>query len=315
MIIILSTSDNFHANLVQIRLEERGVDFVRVNSDQIPIDKCFFSSERGNNIIISGINICLSDVSGVFVHHPRIIVSDDVGANLLDRNLFRSSWLNFLTWIEYFIPSVKWVNSLSGIRSSSTVFTQLSLAKKNGFRVPRTCFTNNLSELKTFFGNSENVVLKTGPLRGIFMPGKRILANVISLEDIDEEIISKSPCLFQEYVDKSFELRVHLVDGKIFSCKIDSQLSENKKTRVDWRNYSISDTPHTPFELDTLSLKKIKSITKALDLRFGIFDFVVTKKQDLVFLECNSQGYWSWIEDLTGLKITNAVVDSLINVH
>ena len=314
MIIILSTSDNFHANLVQGKLESHGLDFLRVNSDQIPIDKCFFSNEGFGSLDIYGRNINLSDISGVFVHHPRIIVSNAIGTDSLDRALFRSSWVNFLNWIECFIPCIKWVNSLSKIRLSSSVFNQLDLAKRVGFEVPRTCFSNDLLKIKTFFGNNIDVILKTGPLQGLFMPGKRILANIVSLKNIDEDIISKSPCLFQEYIDKSFELRVHLVDDKIFSCKIDSQFSENKKTRVDWRNYSISDTPHTPFELDDISSGRIKDIAKALGLRLGIFDFIVTKNQKLIFLECNSQGYWSWIEDLTGLKITDAVVDSLVKV-
>ncbi|MBU1557441.1 hypothetical protein KKC45_00565, partial [Patescibacteria group bacterium] len=137
MILILSTSDNFHTNLIQNKLENRGLDFLRVNSDCLPIYNCFFSHGGTNSISISGKNICPEDVSGIFVHHPRIIFSDTIGSDSLDRSLVRSSCLNFLNWLECFVPSSKWMNSLNKIRSSSYVFTQLSLAKSVGFKVPK----------------------------------------------------------------------------------------------------------------------------------------------------------------------------------
>ncbi len=312
MVIVLSTSDNFHANLVQGSLEKRGIDVVRVDFDKIPISRCLFSNRKGDSIVVCGRDIYPADVSGVFTHHPRILINSLSGSDSLDATLHRSSWLNFLNWMEDFIPSVRWVNSLHRIFSTSSVFDQLDLAERNGFITPKTCFSNDVSEVRKFFGDVDSVILKTGPLQGIFMPGRRILANVVSLSSIDPEILSTSPCLFQEYVEKSFELRIHVVDDEVFVCKIDSQASNSKKTRVDWRNYSLSDTPHFPFSLDSLTANKVRGLASLFGLRMCIFDFIVTKDQKLVFLECNSQGYWSWIEDLTGLKITNAVVNSLI---
>ena len=48
-----------------------------------------------------------------------------------------------------------------------------------------------------------------------------------------------------------------------------------------------------------------------LDLPFGAFDFAVTPDEEWVFLEINPNGQWGWIEDHTGLHITDAIVDHL----
>ena len=36
---------------------------------------------------------------------------------------------------------------------------------------------------------------------------------------------------------------------------------------------------------------------KALKLKFGRFDFLIDKKNELWFLEVNSNGEWAWLDD------------------
>ena len=38
-------------------------------------------------------------------------------------------------------------------------------------------------------------------------------------------------------------------------------------------------------------------------LNFGCFDVVVSKSGQPVFLECNPNGQWLWVENMTGLEI------------
>jgi glutathione synthase/RimK-type ligase-like ATP-grasp enzyme len=50
---------------------------------------------------------------------------------------------------------------------------------------------------------------------------------------------------------------------------------------------------------------------KALRLRFGAFDFLVSPSRGWVFLECNPSGQWAWIEEATGQPIASAIADAL----
>ena len=50
----------------------------------------------------------------------------------------------------------------------------------------------------------------------------------------------------------------------------------------------------------------------ALGLRFGAFDFVISDGGP-VFLECNQNGEWGWLEQGTGAPIASAVVAELVS--
>ena len=43
------------------------------------------------------------------------------------------------------------------------------------------------------------------------------------------------------------------------------------------------------------------------------FDLIADKKGNFVFLECNPNGEWAWVEDCTKMPMTNALIDLLIN--
>ena len=48
-----------------------------------------------------------------------------------------------------------------------------------------------------------------------------------------------------------------------------------------------------------------------MKLNFGCFDFIVTPAREYVFVECNPNGQWLWIETATGMKISDALADAL----
>ena len=52
---------------------------------------------------------------------------------------------------------------------------------------------------------------------------------------------------------------------------------------------------------------------KHFNLEFGAFDFILSKSGELYFLEVNPNGQWYWLEDLTGVLISDAIADILIN--
>ncbi|GGK78199.1 hypothetical protein Sme01_23190 [Sphaerisporangium melleum] len=50
----------------------------------------------------------------------------------------------------------------------------------------------------------------------------------------------------------------------------------------------------------------------ALGLRFGAFDFALTRDGVPIFLECNPNGQWAWLADATGSPIAAAIADLLL---
>ncbi len=116
--------------------------------------------------------------------------------------------------------------------------------------------------------------------------------------------------MFQEYVQKSFEVRVTAVGETIFAAAIHSQMSP--RSRVDWRRYDLDHTPYEPHSLPRVIEEKCYKLMAILGLHYGALDFIVQPDGKYVFLEINPVGQWGWIEYLTGLPITEAIADLLI---
>jgi glutathione synthase/RimK-type ligase-like ATP-grasp enzyme len=125
------------------------------------------------------------------------------------------------------------------------------------------------------------------------------------------ETLTQCPCQFQEYVPKEFEFRVIVVGCRVFAIEIHSQQSE--KTKHDWRHYDFDKVAHRVHELPDGVRNQCLALVKALNIRFGAIDMIVTPNHEYVFLEINPTGQYQWLEALTGLPITESIVDLLIN--
>lgn len=124
-------------------------------------------------------------------------------------------------------------------------------------------------------------------------------------------IVSKikyAPSLFQEYVPKDVELRITIVGNEVFAAEIHSQQKE--AARHDWRRDALA-LEHREHQLpDNVRLKCV-NLAKAFNLEFGAIDMILTPDGRYVFLEINPNGQWAWIEEFTGLPISEALIELL----
>ena len=310
--LIVSTSYNDHAKKVEHFLCAAGREVIRLNLDlTVPDDSPLVSIISAKQMVMPSLNgNMLHKVRGVFVHHPIIKISVSYGIDALDITLCRASWINTIDWIEQSMDLALWVNKPSMIKLASSSLRQLRIAEECGFKIPSTIFTNDLSNLTAFAQKHGKIILKSGNLSGVRMKGQRMLARLIDVNAVDVQVLSRAPCLFQEYVEKAYEIRVHVIGHHVLACKIDSQRS--LKTQIDWRNYDLRNTPHDVLELDDVLKDKCRAIVDILGLRMGVLDLVCTPNNDVVFLECNAQGHWIWVEELTGLPITKNLCELLL---
>lgn len=122
--------------------------------------------------------------------------------------------------------------------------------------------------------------------------------------------LKNCPVILQPYIEKLFELRITVVGEKVFPCAIHSQNSQ--RTLEDWRRYDLSNTPHKIYPLPPNIEGLCVNLVKALELKFGCIDMIVTPDKEYIFLEINPNGQWLWIEQLTGLPISQTLAELLI---
>lgn len=213
-----------------------------------------------------------------------------------------------------------WLNPLPNIREANRKLLQLKLAHELGLDVPRTIVTNDPSDAYDFFLEcGRQAVYK--PLRSGMLGASDDFGRVQEVTDIiytsridhftreDFERVRLCPVLLQEYVEKSFEVRVTVVNESMFAAAIDSQSQPG--SRIDWRQEDAYLIPHTCHELPDDAASMVRELMKRLGLRFGAVDFIVTPDGRYVFLEINPNGNYLWIEKMLGFPISQAIGDAL----
>lgn len=112
---------------------------------------------------------------------------------------------------------------------------------------------------------------------------------------------------------KAYEVRIAVFGEKVFACRIPSQ--EGAETGIEWRAHDWDDPasfpPHAATTIPDDLAESCRLLVRDYGLAYGAIDMVVTADGEHVFLELNPNGQWAWIEERTGLKLGNALVDVL----
>ena len=185
--------------------------------------------------------------------------------------------------------------------------------------VPDTCFANNKAAVREFSNNYDIVCLKSIDNDNIWfeeeMQEHVLYTQAVKSKDLlalPDEAFSQTVTYLQNYIPKAYELRVTVVGTEVFPCRIDSQEMETGSGKIDWRQGLDKGLHHSKYHVPKAVSDFCTAFLKRLSLNFGCFDFIVTPENDYVFLECNPNGQWLWIEQETGLPISKCIADTLI---
>jgi hypothetical protein len=316
VLILTNSDDDLHVKPVQERLTALGKDFFRFDVDQLGSGKLKieFASHENQFFVAktSDKKTTSSDIQSVWYRRPNYFnfpIADPV-----QRDFAEKETTALLNGICACLPEVYWLNNPRDMEIAKNKVMQLRKARSIGFDVPRTIVTNNPDSVKDFFELcGGNIVFKTMAL-GFLDYGEKgfnVPTTLITETHLGKlGLITSCPSLFQELVDKKYDIRVTIVGDKVFAVKIDSQ--KHSATSIDWRKpqfiselgYQIVDLPDT---VKNMCLK----ITHDLGLRFGAIDLALSKDGKYYFFEINPNGQWQWVEYFTGACISGAIADML----
>ncbi|MGH3799798.1 MAG: ATP-grasp ribosomal peptide maturase [Pseudonocardiaceae bacterium] len=201
-----------------------------------------------------------------------------------------------------------WLNHPACIARAEYKPVQFAAARAAGLTLPPTLVTNDVHAVRQFANEVGPIVYK--PLSGVYYKHATgrdfIYTQRVDIDNLDAASISITACLFQQWIEKDYEVRLAVVDGRCFSARIDSS---SERGRLDWRADYDSLT-YTPIPTPDHVRMAVAKLTTTLNLRFGALDFIVTPAGEWLFLEINPNGQWAWIDDLTPM-IANAIADAL----
>jgi glutathione synthase/RimK-type ligase-like ATP-grasp enzyme len=192
--------------------------------------------------------------------------------------------------------------------------SQLALAARLGWRIPRTVTTSEPQALLDFYeACGGRIIAKASvPLELAGREGEKrepYTRPVRRRDLLTCRALRHGPVTFQEYVAKRAELRVTVVGDRVFAAEIDSQASP--RTRHDWRHYDNTRARYSVHALPPDVEALCVAVTRALGLCYGAIDLILTPDGEYVFLEINPNGQWAWVEELTTMPIADAIADLL----
>ncbi|MBS0598834.1 MAG: hypothetical protein JSR92_16285 [Proteobacteria bacterium] len=304
---IVSTVADLATDAVVTRLAADGIDFERVNTEDVPFGQvCTLGFEPGKSLAMEIGRRPVAPVDAIWYRRLRSAARPaDMDAGVYDFCVreSRSAFLGGLL-----AQQARWMSHPAAIWQAEFKPYQLQVAQTVGLAIPRTVVTSDPDAIRTAHDAFGSLVAK--PVRsGHFKWGGADYSIFTSrVSDSDLETLDQAPwcpSIYQELIPKKFDIRVTIVGRQLFAAAIDSQ--SDPSASIDWRRTENPLLPHTRIDLPVELQEQLHALMNVLGLAFGCVDMVLTPSEEFVFLEINPSGQWLWLDDALGFDITGAI--------
>ncbi|OJJ22130.1 hypothetical protein BKI52_08825 [marine bacterium AO1-C] len=320
VLIVTHSHDDEGVNEVISNLKKNGVGVFRFNTDlyptQVELSSHYTNTIEENTVSYQGISHCLSTFDAIW--YRRNHIGEDLPEEMLEVHKSPAieeakATLNgvLASWgIDKFT-----LDNLKDHRYAANKQLQLKVASRLGLNIPQTLLSNSPGRVKSFIEQYTAVISKTHYSFSIIDEQDqeyRVYSQKWQpheLQDLDWLVYS--PLIFQEYIEKAYELRVIIVGDQVFCGKIPSQTSE--KGKVDWRkDHKLMENLECYKLPEGIQLRLLR-LMDYFRLNYGAIDLIKTPEGEYIFLEINPVGEFYWIDNLYDQKIAQAIADVLVN--
>jgi glutathione synthase/RimK-type ligase-like ATP-grasp enzyme len=202
----------------------------------------------------------------------------------------------------------RWVNPLAAFDRTNRLL-QCREAHALGMRVAPSLVSTRGSDIARFVADHGQCIVK--PIgqgrRGERGPGL-VLVNRYPDDVVLEEDLPV-PMLVQQFVDKDHELRVAVVNDRVFAAAIDTASTE--ASAVDSRNWVNTGLSHYRVALAPGEQEALVRLNARLGYVYSAMDLIRSPDGSLTFLEANPAGQWTFMEVQTGYAVSEAIVEEL----
>lgn len=296
MILILSNSNDETTHLIMQWLNYNKKQVIRINRDDL-IDivvndsNIYFEVKKGEDKI----KFNLSEIKSYWYRRGNFTISAEEFIKNKGNRIFKyieKEHKIIKEFIHFKLKDKKSINSFNDNEINKLIV--LEKAKECGLNVPT---------IKIFkSGNHLGEKLETN-IRYITKPIWEVVVNLtnskntysgthrVNNEEVNQNNFNYS--LFQEEVNKKYEIRSFFINETFFSMAIFSQ--GNEKTSVDFRNYDDK-LPNRmiPYKLPKEIEMKLTKLMKKLKLVSGSID-LIKAPNDYYFLEVNPVGQFGMV--------------------
>ena len=320
MVLILSNTDDHATNDVIDWIRYYKISFVRISvNDLIRYHKVVLNNNEFDIVFsINNVLYKLSDFKAFWyrrshynIFYNKIFgkgnLANKINSHLeLETNEIHKLFMSYIEERSINKYADNFTNKLKNLKTASSL----------GIKIPDTIITDNKQEVLDFLKIHKTVITKNFS-QGVFIFDKsksfssstKIVTDTIA-NDLSNQFYYS---LFQEGIDKLFELRIFFLRGKFYASAIFSQNDE--KTSVDFRNYNWEKPNRTPpFQLPKKIENKLLQLMNIIGFNSGSIDMLISKQNEYVFLEVNPIGQFSQVSIPCNYYLEREIVRELIKI-
>jgi ATP-GRASP peptide maturase of grasp-with-spasm system len=328
MVLILSTEGDLTTKYVIDWLNALQVKWIRLNGEDI--DEC----EEALNIDILSNQNKVCKINNILLHTDAVKVvwnrrthnfskikseilqgttKSNIETNEIDKlySFLRREVLSIHDFIKNQFQCT-WLDHFSHSKINKLIV--LKLAKRFGLIVPDTIITNNKQKVKEFVKHKGKIITKpVGETFGLRIDDQMHMLYTSQLDEnfldnIEDEFFF--PSLFQECIEKMYEIRSFYLEETFYSMAIFSQLDE--QTTSDFRNYNYQKRSRMiPFNLPTIIEDKLKNLMEELKLKHGSIDLIKSLDEQYYFLEVNPVGQFGMVSTPCNYYLNEKIAQTL----
>lgn len=308
-ILFITNKDDISVNYLISKLKTRTKEYLRIDSEDI--DKISFEINPNGEFILSknSKKFNLKNVKSVLF--KRTPTKFDFNKDDNNQTYLNNERKHFFEGLYLSLNNAKWINPMFSTHIAERKIHQLSQANKFGLTTPNSLITNNPVSANKFLEAHDKCIIK--PIsNGLQVINDDIFS--IYTSEIEKDyfkLYSKSlfetPVFLQERIENKSDIRVVVINEKIFAVRIDKL----NKLEVDWRKPEIIKTysnVNLPPELSEALIK----LNQSFNLIYSAIDLIEKPNGDYIFLEINPVGEWVWLESELKLNISETLINELL---
>ena len=321
VLIASATADEASYGPVGDILANKGYPVVIYKTDKLLTGEDQFTldiDEIGNvTIRYNNISILPQDICAAWLRKIASFGLPDADTQLA-KQLYMNNEVRALhgTIWSSFYPDDIWLSSPNNLARADRKLSQLLAASEVGFTIPETMVSSDWNAISDTFlkDQDDRIVLKM--MRGIISDHDQLKSLYTTILDGDrvtalEGYTSPFPGLYQPYIPKAREWRVTVVGDDVFAAAIYT----DEHAKDDWRKHQTTSAVQfrnekLPDAVDELCIRYLGKMC----LGYGAFDLIEKPDEEIVFLECNPNGEYFWLEQSLGLPISEAIAAQLIKI-
>lgn len=322
MILISSEQNDYSTAKVIKWLRYYGQAFQRINEDTpLTLGQLSASKEASVSIHIDGRAFDLESIQSYWYRRGIIQLGSEEVSEFEETPAMRAFLKQIAKqelqvvadYLEQLLAAKKGLGNVN-YKSINKLFA-LEQARQCGLQTPDTLITSQKKEVLNFISRHKKVITK--PIYE--MPYFRSTAIAIQAFSklVDQDAVQQLddhffPSLFQNYIEKKYELRIFYLDGQCYANAIFSQAKQ--QSQIDSRNQSFSQpNRRVPYHLPQDLLEKITAFSKKINLNCSSIDMICTPDKEYIFLETNPVGQFGMTSYLGNFRLEQKIAKYLSN--